>query len=152
MYVDYFKLAGKTENTEPTWKISWKTLIWENQHHFLTKFFGCTQWKCKISNEVAVNYEDMFESRISGGAKKKTTFQSLGKLDAETLSFWPFDMEGHAKKCVERLLTCECSIVETFFVATICMDLRMDDIPALPHSWGIWFLKFFCRCRTEQNR
>ena len=32
----------------------------------------------------------------------KTTYNSFRKLDAETISSWSYDMEGHAKKCVER--------------------------------------------------
>ena len=48
------------------------------------------------------NYRDMFESRISAGAKEKLPTRASGKLDAETLSSWSCDMEGHAKKCVER--------------------------------------------------
>ena len=44
----------------------------------------------------------MFESRISVGAKEKLLFRASGKPDAETTSSWSYDMEGHAKKCVER--------------------------------------------------
>ena len=44
----------------------------------------------------------MFKSRISVGAKEKLPIGASGKLDAETVSSWSYDMEGHAKKCVER--------------------------------------------------
>ena len=44
----------------------------------------------------------MFESRISSGAKEKLLARASGKPDAETISSWPYDMEGHAEKCVER--------------------------------------------------
>ena len=44
----------------------------------------------------------MFESRISAGAQEKLPIRASGKLDAETISSWSLDMEGHAKKCVER--------------------------------------------------
>ena len=44
----------------------------------------------------------MFESRISAGAKEKLLTRASGKPDAETISSWSYDMEGHAKKCVER--------------------------------------------------
>ena len=36
MYVDDIKLASKTENMEPTWKILMEEDDLENQHHFLT--------------------------------------------------------------------------------------------------------------------
>ena len=41
----------------------------------------------------------MFESWISAGATAK--LHSSGKPEAN-ISTWSYDMEGHAKKCVER--------------------------------------------------
>ena len=47
--------------------------------------------------------ESMFESGISAGAVEKLPeAKAPGKPDAETISSWSYDMEGHAKKCVER--------------------------------------------------
>ena len=69
------------------------------------------------------NYRDMFESRISAGAKEKLPTRASGKLDAETISSRSYDMEGHAKKCVERY--CEFANETTqqlYKVATPCMD------------------------------
>ena len=43
--------------------------------------------------------QNMFESRISAGAKEK--LPSSEKLGAN-ISSWSYDLEGHAKKCVER--------------------------------------------------
>ena len=63
---------------------------------------GCTQSECTISNDILKNYRDMFESRISPGAKEKLPTRASGKPDPETISSWSYDMEGHAKKCVER--------------------------------------------------
>ena len=65
----------------------------------------------------------MFESRISAGATEKLPTRAPRKLDAETISSWSCDMEGHAKKCVERY--CELANKTTqqlFKVATPCMD------------------------------
>ena len=39
----------------------------------------------------------MFESRISAGATEK-----LPCSENNRISSWSYDMEGHAKKCVER--------------------------------------------------
>ena len=53
--------------------------------------------------------------------QKKT--KATGKPDAETISSWSYDMEGHAKKCVERY--CELANETTqqlYKVATPCMD------------------------------
>ena len=50
------------------------------------------------------NYRDMFEARISAGARKNLpTTRASGKLVAEIISYWSYDMEGHAKKCVEDI-------------------------------------------------
>ena len=64
-------------------------------------YLGCTQRECQISNDIVANYRDMFESRFSAGAKEKLPTRASGKLDAETISCWSYDMEGHAKKCAE---------------------------------------------------
>ena len=63
---------------------------------------GCTQRECQISTDIVANYRDMFESRISAGTKEKLPTRASGKSGAETVSAWSYDMEGHAKKCVER--------------------------------------------------
>ena len=44
----------------------------------------------------------MFEARIFAGAKEKLLTRAPGKPGAETISSWSYDMEGHAKKCVDR--------------------------------------------------
>ena len=45
------------------------------------------------------NYRSLFESRISAGATEE--LPCSGKPDAD-ISSWSYDMEGDAKKCVER--------------------------------------------------
>ena len=66
----------------------------------------------------------MFESRISAGTKEiLPETKATVKLDAETISSWSCDMEGHAKKCVDRY--CELANKTTqqlYKVATPCMD------------------------------
>ena len=60
----------------------------------------------------------MFESRISAGGTKKLPFpQNL------RISSWSYDMEGHAKKCVERY--CELANKtpqQIYKVSTPCID------------------------------
>ena len=48
---------------------------------------------------IVDNYRNMFESRISAGALEKLPVSE--KSDAN-ISSWSYDIEGHAKKCVER--------------------------------------------------
>ena len=66
VYVNDIKLAGKTENIGPTW-----TILMEDVD----------------LGEPIANYRDMFESRISAGAKEKLPTKASGKPDAETISF-----------------------------------------------------------------
>ena len=124
MYVDDIKLAGKTENKEPTWKIFMKDVDLGGPTSFLDHVnLGCTQRECQISNDIVTNYRVMFESRIFVGAKEKQPTRASRKLDAKTISSWTYDMEGHAKKCVERY--CELANKTThqiYKVATPCMD------------------------------
>ena len=83
-------------------------------------YLGSIQRECQISKDIVVNDRDMFESRISAGAKEK---RASGKPDAETISSWSHDMEGHAKKWVERYCEFANKTTQQFFkVATPCMD------------------------------
>ena len=48
-------------------------------------------------------YKSMFECRISaGGMEKLPDAKASGKPETNTIFSWCYDMEGHAKKCVER--------------------------------------------------
>ena len=72
VYVDDIKLAGKTENIEPAWKILMEDVDLGEPTSFLDhENLGCTQRECQISQDFVANYRDMFESRISAGAKEK---------------------------------------------------------------------------------
>ena len=76
-----------------------------------------------MSNDIVTNYRDMFEARISAGARKNLpTTRASGKLVAEIISSWSYDMEGHAKKCVERYCEFANKTTQFYKVATPCMD------------------------------
>ena len=60
---------------------------------------GCTQRECQSSKDIVDNYRKMFESRFSAGATEKLPYSE--KLGAN-ISSWSYDIEGHAKNCVER--------------------------------------------------
>ena len=66
----------------------------------------------------------MFEARISAGAKEKLPTNASGKFGAETISSGSYDMEGHAKKCVE--IYCEFANKTTEQYNKVA-PLRMDD-------------------------
>ena len=66
------------------------------------------------------NYRSMFESKISAGAREKLPHS---EKRGTNISSWSNDMEGHAKKGVERY--CELANKTTqqlFEVATPCID------------------------------
>ena len=98
VFVDDIKLAGKKQNINPPWKVLNKEVDLGEPTSFLDHvFLGCTQRQCEVSNDIVYNYRTMFESRISAGATEKLPFSGNW-----CISSWSYDMEGHAKKCVER--------------------------------------------------
>ena len=89
-----YKLAGKAENLGPTWKILMKDVDPEEPTSFLDHvYLGCTQRECTINCEIETNYRDMFESRISAGAKEKLPTWASGKPDTEIISSRSYDVE-----------------------------------------------------------
>ena len=91
------KLAGKKQNIDPVWKVLVKEVDFGEPTSFLD--LGCTQSECQTSKDIVDNYRSMFESRISAGAAEKLLCSGKPKAN---ISSWFYDMEGHAKKCVER--------------------------------------------------
>ena len=101
VYVDDIKLAGKKHNLDPMWKVLNKEVdMGEPTSSLDHVYLGCTQRKCEISKDIVDNYRTMFESRISAGGLEKLPFpQNL------RISSWSYDMAGHAKKCVEHIVS-----------------------------------------------
>ena len=103
---------------------SWKKLIWENQHHLLTMYtWVALKENVKSVMALLLTTEMCSNPGFCAGTKEKLPTRASGKLDAETISSWSYDMEGHAKKCVERY--CELANKTTqqlYKVATPCMD------------------------------
>ena len=91
VYVDDIKLVGKKQNLDPMWKVLNKEV--DLDHVFL----GCTQRQCETRKGIVDNYRTMFESRISAVRTEKLPFPLNIRI-----SSWSYDMEGHAKKCLER--------------------------------------------------
>ena len=94
------KLAGKKQNIDPMWKVLMKDIDLGEPTPFLDHvYLGCTQRECESSKDIVDNYREMFESRISAGAKEKRPYsENFGA----NISSWSYDMEDHAKKCMER--------------------------------------------------
>ena len=97
VYVDDIKLAGKKQNLDPMWKLLNKEVDLGEPTSFLDHvYLGCTQRQCQTSKDIVDNHRTMFESRISAGRAEKLPFPQNIRI-----SSWSYDMEGHAKKCVE---------------------------------------------------
>ena len=76
MYVDDIKLAGKTENSDPMWKVLMKQIDLGQQTSFLDHvYLGCVQRECQTSKDNVDNYRNMFESKIYVGALENYQFQ-----------------------------------------------------------------------------
>ena len=98
VYVDDIKLAGKKQNIYSMWKVLNKEVVLREPTSFLHHvYLGCTQRECEISKDIVDYYRAMFESRISAGRTEKLPYSEKLRI-----SSWSYDMEGHAKKCVER--------------------------------------------------
>ena len=119
MYVDDIKLAGKKQYIDPMWKVLNKEGdLGEPTSFFDHVYLGCTQRQCDISKDIVDNYRTMFESRISAGRTEKLPYSENLRI-----SSWFYDMEGHAKKCVER--HCELANKTTqqlYKLSTPCID------------------------------
>ena len=119
VYVDDIKLAGKKHNIVPMWKVLNKEVDLGEPTSFLDhENLGCTQRQCEISKDIVDNYRTMFESQISAGGTEKLPCSKHVRFDS-----WSYDMEGHAKKYVER--NCELANRTTqqlYKVSTPCID------------------------------
>ena len=101
------------------WKLLNKEVVLGEPTSFLDLvYLGCTQRQCEISKDIVDNYRTMFESRFSAGGTEKLPYSENLRI-----SSWSYDMEGHAKKCVERY--CELAnktIQQLYKVSTPCID------------------------------
>ena len=119
VYVDDIKLTGKRQNIDPMWKVLNKEVVLGEPTSFLDhENLGCTQRQCEISKKYCGQLQNMFESRISAGGVEKLPFpQNL------RISSWSYDMEGHAKKCVERYSELANRTTQQLYkVSTPCID------------------------------
>ena len=92
--------------------------LWEPTSFLDHVYLGCTQWQCEISKVIVDNHRTMFESRISAGATEKLPYSENLRI-----SSWSYDMEGHAKKCVERYCQLANKTTQQLYKVSIpCLD------------------------------
>ena len=106
LYVDEIKMSRKKQNLEPMWEILMKGVELGEPTSFLDHVdLGCTQRECKTSKDIVDNYRGVFQFRMSHGGIEKLPSSEESEAN---LSSWSYDMEGHAKKCVEKFfVTCK---------------------------------------------
>ena len=112
------KMAAKKQNVAPMWKKVMELVDLDEPTSFLGhENLGCTQ---REPNEIDIEYQEMFEPRISAGTTEKSP--GCEQPHAKTIA-WSYDMEGHAQKCVERY--CELANKKTeqlYKVSSLCLD------------------------------
>ena len=86
-------------------------------HHI---FLECTQRECKPNEIIFDELTKMFESRFSAGATENL---SRWEEPHEKTVAWSYDVEGHARKCVER--RCELAnkkVMQLYKDSSLCVD------------------------------
>ena len=119
VYVDDIKLDGKKQNIDPMLKVFNEEVDLGEPTFLLDHvYLGCTQRQCETSKDIVDSYRTKFESRISAGATEKLPCSK--NLCIFSLSC---EMEGHAKKCVERYCELASKTIQPLYkVSTPCID------------------------------
>ena len=96
--VDEIKLAVKKQNINPTWKVLDKDVDLGESTSFLDRLYlGCTQRQCETSKILLTITEPCSNPEFPQEEQKKNP-----SLETPKISTWSYDMEGHAKKWMER--------------------------------------------------
>ena len=110
---------NQQQDINPMWKVLNTEVDLGEPTSFLDHvFLGCTQRQCEISKDIVYNYRAMFVSRISAVRTEKLPYSENLRI-----SSWSYDMEGHAKKWVERYCELANKTTQHFYkVSTSCID------------------------------
>ena len=121
VYVDDIKVAGRMQNKASMWKKLMNFVDLGEPASFLDhENLGYTARECKRTITLLTTKREMFESRISAGATEK--IPGWEEPHAKTVA-WSYDMEGHARTCVEG--HCEPANIEVeqvYKVSSPCLD------------------------------
>ena len=133
------KLVERNKTLIRCGNCSTKKSTWENQHLLLIMKPWTAQRQCEISKDIVDNYRTMFESRISARGTEKLPY-------SENLRFssWSYDMEGHAKKCVERYCKLANKTTQLYKVPTPCIDdhhFKEEEMKSVGELSQVWSQK-----------
>ena len=101
VYADGIKMAGREQKMAPMWK-KWMKLVnlGEPPSSFLDYVkMGCIQRECNPNESIVDEYRK--HVRIKDSCRSNGKLHVSEKSDAN-ISSWSCDMEGNAKKCVDR--------------------------------------------------
>ena len=116
--VDDIKLAGKKQNINLMWKLLIKEVVLGEPTSFFDHIYlGCTQGQCEISKDLWTITEPCSNREFSAGGTEKHPYSENFRI-----SSWSYDMEGHAKKCVERYCELANKTTQLYKVSTPCID------------------------------
>ena len=120
VYVDDITLVGKKQTIVPMWKVLNKEFDLGEPTSFLDHvYLGCTQRQCEVSQK----YCGQLQNPCLNREFLRGDWKNYHSLKIFVLLHGPYDMEGHAKKCVERF--CELANKTTqqlYKVSTSCID------------------------------
>ena len=111
VYVDDFKMVGKTESLGPMWKRLEKKIDLEGPTPIMNQvYLGCSQRPAEVDEELIASKAE-FLKRITTSRVKDDSVPEVKpepKADKKRKSkpkrdthAWSYDMEGHAVQCVE---------------------------------------------------
>ena len=81
---------------------------------------ACTQRDCKTDRRIVQEHRKLFESLLSAGTAKPVPGWKRSLSDSNS---WSYDMEGHAKRCVQRYSELANKRIEQLYkVSTSCPD------------------------------
>ena len=141
-----------------SYRSMWMTSKWlerssvdieETTSFFDYVYLGCTQRECKPNEKIVEQYNKMFESRISAGATEK--LPGWDKPPAKT-SAWSYDMEGLARKCVERYCELANKLTEQLYkVSSPCLDDHQIKKGTIGKK-KVWSVNKLARSVTKWNQ
>ena len=100
MYVDEVKLAGRKQNIDPMWKALLKEVDFGKANIIpWPRLFGLHSTEMRHEQRYCGQLQKYVWIQDLCRSKRKATL--FRETDAD-ISSWSYDMEGHAKKCVER--------------------------------------------------
>ena len=106
-------------------KFSWKTWTWEKPHHFLTMFIWVALKENARSARILWIVTEVCSNQGFLQDLQKNCQKQMPRWNLMPKRYhqWSYDMEGHAKKCVERYCELTNKTTEKVFkVAAPCMD------------------------------